>query len=278
MMSNDAIRTYYTQFAEQEWLRLLDLDQATTKFRMTTQMLRQYLPASGRVLDLGGGSGRYTIWLAQQGYRVVLADQNANLFEQVHSHLDKAQVNSQVEALVTVDRYDLSQWPEGAFDAVLCLGPFYRMVNLAERTRVAREIGRILQPGGVAFVDFLPQYMLLQQILAALDATSASNAQKQFEQIVEQGALDSEALNRLARAYGAHPTEITPFFTQLGFTTLTLVAGEGNTQEMRKLLTTLAKQDQRILRIVADALIRMISDPSLLGATTHLLYIGRRPG
>lgn len=278
MMSNDAIRTYYTQFAEQEWLRLLDLDQATTKFRMTTQMLRQYLPASGRVLDLGGGSGRYTIWLAQQGYRVVLADQNANLFEQVHSHLDKAQVNSQVEALVTVDRYDLSQWPEGAFDAVLCLGPFYRMVNLAERTRVAREIGRILQPGGVAFVDFLPQYMLLQQILAALDATSASNAQKQFEQIVEQGALDSEALNRLARAYGAHPAEITPFFTQLGFTMLTLVAGEGNTQEMRKLLTTLAKQDQRILRIVADALIRMISDPSLLGATTHLLYIGRRPG
>jgi SAM-dependent methyltransferase len=275
-MSNEPAQTYYAQFAEREWLRLQHLDEATTEFRMTTRMLAQYLPANGRVLDLGGGLGRYTAWLAKQGYRVVLADRTPLLFEQARARLAKAGVTAQVEALVSVERYDLQQWAAEAFDAVLCLGPFHHLLNRAERARVTGEIARVLRPGGVAFVDFLPQYALLQRLLTTLDAADPTNEQSQIDQILDHGVFDGEALNRLARAYGAGTEEITASFAQVGFAMLTLVAGEGSIQEMRSLLAILAKQDQRVLRAVADVIVRMVSDPSMLGAANHLLYIGRK--
>lgn len=73
-MTADAVRAYYASFGEREWARLESPDDGRVEFLVTCHTLSAHLAPGTRVLDLGGGPGRYTIWLARQGHRVVLAD------------------------------------------------------------------------------------------------------------------------------------------------------------------------------------------------------------
>src|SRR5690242_20243517 len=67
----DTVRAYYASFSEREWQSLTNPDDGAVEFALTKQLLATYLPPSGRILDLGGGPGRYTIWLAERGYQIV---------------------------------------------------------------------------------------------------------------------------------------------------------------------------------------------------------------
>src|SRR4029453_3150709 len=49
--------------------------QGALEFARTKVLLERYLPAPPAVIaDVGGGPGRYAIWLAERGYRVHLVD------------------------------------------------------------------------------------------------------------------------------------------------------------------------------------------------------------
>ncbi len=121
-MSKDAVRAYYASFGEREWQRLTNPDDGAVEFALTKQFLARYLPASGRILDLGGGPGRYTIWLAEHGYQVVLADLSPDLLTIARTQIAAAGVGQQVEAIVEADACDLSRWPDASFDAVVMPG------------------------------------------------------------------------------------------------------------------------------------------------------------
>ena len=157
-MTKDTVRAYYASFGEREWQRLTNPDDGTVEFALTKQLLATYLPPSGRLLDLGGGPGRYTIWLAERGYQVVLADLSPELLAIARTQIVAADVDHQVEAIVEADACDLSRWPSASFDAVVCLGPFYHLPDPADRMRAAQELTRVLRPGGIAAVAFMPRY------------------------------------------------------------------------------------------------------------------------
>src|SRR5262245_8006038 len=123
-MTKDAVRAYYANFGEREWQRLTNPDDGAVEFALTKELLAHYLPSFGRILDLGAGPGRYTIWLAQRGYQVVLADLSPDLLAIARTQIAAAGVSKQVEAIVEADACDLSRWPDASFDAVLCLGRF----------------------------------------------------------------------------------------------------------------------------------------------------------
>src|SRR5260221_8435370 len=133
-MSQDSVRDYYAAFDEREWARLVQ-PEGVLEFAVTTRALETHLPARGRVLDLGGGPGRYTIWLAQHGYQVVLADLSPNLLGIARRKIAAAGVASQVEAVAVADACDLARFASDSFDAVLCLGPFYHLTQPADRER-----------------------------------------------------------------------------------------------------------------------------------------------
>ena len=65
-------RRYYDLQPEREWARL---ERHRTEFAVTMRALAAYLPRPpARVLDCGGGPGRYAIELARRGYQVTLFD------------------------------------------------------------------------------------------------------------------------------------------------------------------------------------------------------------
>lgn len=110
--------------------------------RVRTQMLLERLlpdpPAD--VLDVGGGTGVHSIWLAEQGHRVTLVDA-------MPEHVDQASAIGTFAATVgdarALDRADASA------DAVLLLGPLYHLTEPGDRALALAEARRVLRPGGV---------------------------------------------------------------------------------------------------------------------------------
>lgn len=70
----EIVRENYNENAQSEWERLEGFH---FEFEITKHYLKKYLQGK-TVLDIGGGPGRYSVWLAGQGYDVALVDLSEN--------------------------------------------------------------------------------------------------------------------------------------------------------------------------------------------------------
>ncbi|ROR97684.1 methyltransferase family protein [Salana multivorans] len=104
----------------------------------TQDLIRRHV-AGGRILDVGGGTGRHAAALVAAGYDVELVDP-------VPRHVDAARRAGIAASLG--DARDLAR-PDGAVDAVLLLGPLYHLARREDRLRALREARRVTRPGGV---------------------------------------------------------------------------------------------------------------------------------
>ena len=71
---SDPIADTYNADPQREWNRLAQDAYHSLEFTLTWHHLCQHLPASGYILDAGGGPGRYSLPLCRSGYEVVLLD------------------------------------------------------------------------------------------------------------------------------------------------------------------------------------------------------------
>ena len=275
-MTKDDVRSYYAVFAEREWQRLANADDGAIEYAITGAMLERYLPAKGRILDIGGGAGRYTIWFAERGYQVVLADLSPNLLEIARTLVADAGVTKQVEAIVEADACDLSRWSDSSFDAVVCLGPFYHLPDPADRERAAHDVVRVLRPGGTAFIALMPRYALLRRTFAKSSERKHLADGAWVARLMEHGIFENSVGGKFTYAYGARPSEIEPFFRRHGLEQITLLSAEGITGGIQEAVSEALAAEPSINREMFDLLVETAGDPAILGMANHLLYIGRR--
>jgi SAM-dependent methyltransferase len=275
-MSRDVVRAYYASFGEREWARLENPDDGAVEFAITCHILANYLPPEARILDIGGGPGRYAIWLAQRGHRVVLADLSPELLSLARAKVDQAGVGAMLEEIVEADACDLSRWAEESFDTALCLGPFYHLPDPDDRHRAATELARVLCPGGIAFVALMPRYGFLRRTLAIPDERHHLAQPDFVARLLEDGVFVNDIPGRFTDGYGVRPEQVAPFFEGYGFTTLALLSAEGIVVDIQRALSELAEDDLETYQAAFDLVLRTASDPSILGMASHLLYVGRK--
>lgn len=141
-----------------------DEDQRLTKnrngqleYRTTMHYIHALLPAGARVLEVGAGTGRYSIALAKEGYRV-------SAVELVEANLERLRENALgLENLSAAqgDATNLRAFPDDAFDGVLVLGPMYHLYTPGDWNRALDEAIRVTRPGGVILTAFLSVYAML---------------------------------------------------------------------------------------------------------------------
>lgn len=101
--------------------------------------------APGRALDLGCGSGRNAVWLAEQGFRVTAVDFSEEALRQARKRAAEARVDV---AWVHADVLDYAPDP-AAFDLVLVA---YMHLPPGERRSVLAQASSAVSPGGVLLV------------------------------------------------------------------------------------------------------------------------------
>lgn len=274
--SLDPVREYYAHFDRREWHRLADTGEGAIEFAITCRALIRHLPSSGRVLDLGGGPGRYAIWLVERGYQVTLADLSSNLLEIARSEVADADVAARIESITVADARDLSAWGDESFDAVLSLGPFYHLSSLEDRRAAASEMVRVLRPQGLAFVALMPRYGLLRRTMVIPDERHHLLQTDWLRKLLDEGWFENEVPGRFNSGFGVRPEDVIPFFDQFGLESIDLLGVESLSVGIHDTLMELAKDEPDTFAKVLDLLEDAASDPGIHGLCSHLLYVGNK--
>jgi S-adenosylmethionine-dependent methyltransferase len=274
-VSEEPVRDYYSSFGENEWHRLT-WPEGVLEFAVTTHALSKYLPEQGRILDMGGGPGRYAIWLAERGYRVVLADLSPELLQISRTKITEAKVQSQIDDILECDVRDLSRFDDNLFDAVLCLGPFYHLTEPADRDQAATELVRVMKSKAMVFIAFMPIYTFLLRTVALTDEQHHLASTEFMSRLMNDGVFFNDVPNRFTSGYGVRPQEIAPFFERHGLKQVDLLADTGFAAPVAQQLAELADTDPKAYQGIMDIIIDSADDSSILGASTHLLYVGKK--
>jgi SAM-dependent methyltransferase len=273
---HDAVRRYFDTLGEREWERLTRTTDGALEFALTHHALTAHLPAGARVLDIGGGPGRYTLWLAERGHHVTLADFSPVLIDRARATIAASPAAGLIDEITVADACDLSRWDQGAFDAGLALGPFYHLPDPADRDRAARELARVLCPGGLAFVALMARYAFLRCTLALPDERHHLASPTFVRRVLDDGVFENDIPGRFTGGYGVHPAEVAPNFARYGFQARALWAAESIVPDLQEPLAALQTDDPGAYALLLDALVRVADDPSVLGLANHLLYVGQK--
>ena len=120
------------------------------EFRTTMHYIQKYLKKGSKILEIGAGTGRYSIALAKMGYNVTaveLVENNLNVLRENAKGLDNLK-SYQGDALNL-------QFEDNSFDVVLCLGPMYHLFNKNDKDRAISETIRVCKPKGICMFAYL---------------------------------------------------------------------------------------------------------------------------
>ena len=246
------------------------LERHQLEYDLTWCYLDQYLPSQGTILEIGAATGRYTLELAKRGYTLTAVDLSAALMEKCRKNLVDEGLASRVQ-LVVADARDLSEVAEKRFDAVLLMGPLYHLVVESDRKLALKEAFDRLRAGGIIFSSFISRFGIMGDLIKNIPAWIEEQAE--VRSLLERGKRPDDYPRGGFRGYFAHASEIAPLHEAMGFETLVVAGVEpaisADDESYNKLQ---GKQRQLWL----DLLYEISTEKSIIGASRHLLYIGRK--
>jgi ubiquinone/menaquinone biosynthesis C-methylase UbiE len=264
------IAYYYDQQTEAEWERL---ERHRTEFAVTMRALSEHLPPSpARVLDCGGGPGRYAIELARRGYQVTLFDLSPACLGLAEKKATEAGL-----ALAGYEQgtaTDLSRFSDQSFDAVLLLGPLYHLLGEEDRHQALAEVRRVLKPAGLLFAAFISRYAV-PRYAALYDPTWPLEQQERLEVLLATGRLPPRGGGELEfLAHFDHPSQVGPLVQSEGFEVQAILGVEGLVDRIETEVNALSGQAWEAW---VDLNYRVAPDPTIHGCTAHLLVIASEP-
>lgn len=265
MDSDAAMASYYERDKEND--RLLS-GAGRLEFIRTTELIGRTLPAApATIADIGGGTGRYSKWLADLGYTVAHRDPIA-LHVDYTRDLAEPAIDTAVGDARSLDLHDR------AVDAVLLLGPLYHLVEAADRMAALSEAFRIVKPGGVVYMAAISRWA------ARLDGVIVSQTHREYPLLLdyidtmERTGVMSPIREGGFVGYGHRPQELRDEVTNAGFTVESLVAIEGMAVALADLDERLDDPEERAVLLASQAAVEAV--PDLLGIGPHLLVTARR--
>jgi SAM-dependent methyltransferase len=262
-----AVRAYYERGDELD--RLAGGTPAgPLELARTQELLGRFLPAApADVLDVGGGPGRYAAWLADLGHRVTLVDP-------VELHVAQARTLHPNVAAEIGDARRLAQ-PDRSADAVLLLGPLYHLIDRADRMAALGEALRVLRPGGVLFAAAISRWASLWDLLLRLDVLHDRAVCDLVAEAIDTGVHRGWDHGLFTTAYFHRPEELAGEVANAGFAGPELLNVEGPGFVSADFADRWADPARRDSMLRAARLVER--EPSMLGASSHILAVGHRP-
>lgn len=104
-----------------------------------------------KVLDIGCGYGKHSLYLAENGFDVTSIDPNVKVLEWLKEYIEKKSINN-----ISVMRGDINRLSleDSSFDAVICTSVLHHQC-LKQIQNSISEIQRVLRQGGSFLFDIL---------------------------------------------------------------------------------------------------------------------------
>jgi ubiquinone/menaquinone biosynthesis C-methylase UbiE len=145
----DILESKYSTFEEDK--RLFKDNSNYLEFLTTTIFIDKYLKEGDRILEVGAGTGAYSLHYAKKGYSVdavELLDVNINVLK------SKITDDLNIRA-IQGNALDLSMFKDNTFDVTLVLGPMYHLFSDEDRAKAISEAIRVTKPNGVIHFAYI---------------------------------------------------------------------------------------------------------------------------
>lgn len=260
------VEEYYDRHVDREWQRL---DRHRTEFAVTIRAIEDSLPPPpADLIDVGSGPGRYSIELAKRGYSLTMVDISSDSLNKANEVA--REIGVKFKETIHADALNLGTLNLIEYDAALLMGPLYHLLTFEERYRTVKEILSVLKPLGLVFVSFITRFAPFRQAASDEQEWLPENLEYAYE--VLKTGIHNEG-TEFPQAYFAHPSEIKPFMESCGFKTLRILGCEG----------ILAGHEEGVNQLQGEQWqawvefnYHIAEEPSLLGASDHILYIGQK--
>ncbi|MBR0041162.1 MAG: methyltransferase domain-containing protein [Oscillospiraceae bacterium] len=255
----DFLENYYNNYDEEG--RLLS-PHGRVEYITTQKYIHEALGGDTRktILEIGAGTGRYSVALAREGYPVTAVELIEHNLELLRSKLD----GTEPIRVLQGNALDLSRFEDGSFDLTLVLGPMYHLYTREDKLRALSEAVRVTRPGGRIMVAYcmneptVVQYVFglghLREILGANMLTEDWHCISRPEDLFE-----------LVR-----PEDIAELDAAVPVRRIKLIASDGATNYMRELIDAM---DEETYAKWIEYHLTVCERQDLIGASHHTLDI-----
>ncbi len=255
------IEKYYNEQFD-EWARL---DRHRIEFDITKRYLDEFVVGSNlKIIDIGGGPGRYSIYLSQKGHHVTLVDLSARNIEEAKTKT--AEQGIVLDAAIIADILNFTS-PD-KFDCVLLMGPLYHLLTESERRMAVENSLSLLKPGGIIIASFISNYAPLMDSLSKMSPVVSSDDLLKYL----TNGINCED-DGFTTAYFSSSAEAQHLMSGFGLTQLAFAGVESVIGLKEAELRTLEEPEYKKWIEIGYALSQ---DANVIGTSFHFLYIGKK--
>lgn len=253
------LEKYYNKFNEE---KRLTRRHGNVEFITSMKYIHKYLEGvlDAKILDVGAGTGRYSVALAEEGYDVTaveLVKYNLGILKAKKSSVKAYQGNA----------LKLSRFSDNSFDMTLLFGPMYHLFRFSDKVKALEEAKRVTKKGGVILVAYcMNEFCVITHAFKenyAKECVKNGKLTKDFHSISQEEDLYDyvrlEDIDRINQAAGLEREQI--------------IAADGPANYLRPVLN--AMDDETYQLFVAYHL-ATCERQELIGASAHTVDILRK--
>ncbi|EOS25414.1 hypothetical protein C804_04513 [Lachnospiraceae bacterium A4] len=265
------LEAYYNKFNEE---KRLNSRHGQVEYRISMKYIHAYLEEAEertgvsdtgsksniRLLDIGAGTGRYSVALAEEGYDVTaveLVRYNLGVLKKKASSVKAMQGNA----------LNLKKLESASFDVTLLFGPMYHLFGFEQKLRALCEAKRVTKPGGVLLVAYcMNEYGVITYGFKERNVLSCMAEQRFTE--------DFKTISSPEQLYDYMRIEdIDALNAAAGLRRLKILSPDGPANYMRPFLNQLTEEE---FELFVRYQMAVCERADLIGAGAHTVDILRR--
>ena len=259
-MREELLNNYYKDSCDED-ARLFKDNTHKLEYLTTLRYVAKYLKPDSKILEIGAGTGRYSIYYAEQGYDVTA-------IEYVNHNLDilKSKITDNMKIRAEQgDAVNLANLEDNTYDITLVLGPLYHLYSDEDINNAIKEAIRVTKKDGIIMFAYITSDGVF--IDWAIDGHLLDGREKDFD--------DKFKLNRYEEGIFApfYIQEFKDIMSKYNVELLHNVATDGIAYIIKDRINKLTEEE---FKVYEEYHYSTCEREELQGYSCHMLYICKK--